>query len=53
MMSVKVGRLVQELSPCIVDNMAADNLKCCCEQLREMLQEEILKDWGIGLDWPY
>ena len=50
MMSVKVGRLM-ELFPCIVDNMASDNLKCWGEQLkREMLQEEILKDWGIGLN---
>ena len=54
MMSVKVGRLMQELFPCIVDNMAADNLKCWGEQLkRKMLQGEILKDLGIGLDWPY
>ena len=45
---------MKELFPCIVDNMAADNLKCWGEQLkREMLQGEILKDWGIGLDWPY
>ena len=50
MMSVKVVRLMQELFPCIVDNMAADNLKCWGEQLREMLQKGILKDWGIELD---
>ena len=54
MMSMKVGRLMKELFPCIVDNMTADNLKCWGEQLkREMLQKEILRDWGIGLDWPY
>ena len=53
MMSVKVDRLVQELFPCNVDNMTVDNLKCWGEQLkREMLQKEILKDWGIGLDLP-
>ena len=44
MMSVKVGRLVQELLPCIVDNMTADNLKCLGEQLkREMLRKRNLK----------
>ena len=53
MMSVKVGRLMKELFPCIVGNMTADNLKCWAEQQREMLQKGILKDWGIGLDWPY